>query len=174
MYSGLGTYEGGGLFLSDASYKLHAIWAGRTRKKASSLVRDDNSGPEIDGTGDLPVYFARLKRDGWQRLTGQEKVFDKLLPCGWILRKHLRGKYTAKSERGRGLSWDEHELINTQSGASIDGNNWEWADWDRNSIVWATKGCLYRASIKSNLEIGSPAMLHDFTPYTFEEREAPH
>lgn len=123
----------------------------------------------------------RLVRDGWRKLDSvtDEKypeisIFEKSLFGGWVLRKLVHMKARAKPKKGRGFYWDQHELFNFESGVQISLPDWEWADSDRGSIVWASKGCLYRAVLMNDRELASPVLLHNFNSYTYEDVEAPY
>ena len=78
------------------------------------------------------------------------------------------------SPKGKGCYWDEHELINKSSETHIAHNDWEWAELDNETIVWASKGCIYRSSISSSENISEPKMLYNFNSLEFEEIKAPY
>jgi hypothetical protein len=136
--------------------------------------------PEGDfGAEDTGVYYRRLIRDGWKLISQKEKskwnsetIFQKAIPKGWVLRKIAHEQ--VDSPKGKGCYWDEHELINDESETKLTVKDWEWAELDGKSIVWACKGCIYRATIKSRTEIGEPKLLYDFNSLEFEEIRAPY
>ncbi len=45
---------------------------------------------------------------------------------------------------------------------------------DGKSLVWASKGCIYRASIQSGAKIRDPKMLYDFNSVEFDRIRAPY
>jgi hypothetical protein len=51
--------------------------------------------------------------------------------------------------------------------------NWEWADGDGETLVWAEGGCLYRAPVLAT-EIGEARVLFGFNGMKFERRVAPY
>lgn len=175
-------WEGGGLFLSNNSFWLNdrCFTSGRILNQSSEVIRDDSYIPEGEfGTEDTGVYYRRLIRDGWKLISKKENskwnsetIFQKTIPKGWVLRKIAHEQ--VDSPKGKGCYWDEHELINEESEANLAFGDWEWAELDGKSIVWASKGCIYRASIKSRTKIGTPKLLYDFNPLKFEEIRAPY
>ncbi len=57
---------------------------------------------------------------------------------------------------------------------TIECRDWEWADLDKKSLVWAMKGCIYRASIQSGAKIRDPKLLYDFNSLEFKRIRAPY
>ncbi len=99
-------------------------------------------------------------------------VFDRPLAHGWVLRKIAHAQVGAPA--GKGCYWDEHELHHESTGTVIAHPDWEWADVDGESLVWASGGCLFRASFDRASGAGNPRLLHDFNPMHFEAIEAPY
>lgn len=175
-------WEGGGLFLSNNCFWLNDRYftPGRTLSQSSEVTRDDSYVPEGEfGAEDTGVYYRRLIRDGWKLINQKENskwnsetIFQKTIPKGWVLRKIAHEQ--VDSPKGKGCYWDEHELINDESETKLTFSDWEWAELDGKSIVWASRGCIYRASIKSCTKIESPKLLYDFNPLKFEEIRAPY
>jgi len=98
-------------------------------------------------------------------------VFEKALCKGWVLRKYAHAQVGAPP--GKGCYWDEHELEHAESGKTIDGSKWEWADLDGKKLVWVEDGCLFRAAIKGSI-IGERKLLHDFNEMKFQAVAAPY
>lgn len=175
-------WEGGGLFLSHNRFWLNDRYfhPGQTLRQSSEVRRDESHQPEGEyGAEDTGVYYRRLIRDGWKITDHTEKgkwnsitTFEKPLLKGWILRKIAHEQID--SPKGKGCYWDEHELVNPESDIQITNSDWEWAERDRQTIVWASKGCIYRAKIPSRIKIGEPKILYDFNPLEFEEITAPY
>ena len=124
------------------------------------------------------MYYLRLQRDGWM-LIGREgpnldrtAVFEKRLPKGWTLRK-IAHEQVGPPE-GKGCYWDEHQLENIESGELIDKPDWEWAEPDGETLVYATGGHLFRLSVASASRLGEPVLLHDFNGMQFAETRAPY
>lgn len=122
-------------------------------------------------------YYTRLVRDGWIRVTefGHRldacTVFERALPGGWTLRKFAHEQIGAPA--GKGCTWDEHELEHTSAGLLLDRPDWEWADIDREWIVWASGGAIYRAAMGA----GGPEQarrLTDLNAMQFERIVAPY
>lgn len=182
LYSKGDCWEGGGLFLSKNSFWLndrHYIKS-RTRIKSNEVERDDSYTPEGEfGAEDTGVYYPRLIRDGWKLINqreiskwNSETIFEKTIPKGWILRKIAHEQ--VNSPKGKGCYWDEHELVNNNHNEKLVFKDWEWAELDSKTIVYASKGCIYRISIESSTEIGTPKLLYDFNSLEFEEICAPY
>ena len=175
-------WEGGGLFLSNNSFWLNdrCFTPGKTQTQSREVTRDDSYVPEGEyGAEDTGVYYRRLIRDGWKLISHKEEskwnsatIFHKAIPKGWVLRKIAHEQ--VGSPKGKGCYWDEHELFNDESETKLTFMDWEWAELDRKSLVWASKGCIYRANIKSRTEIGEPKLLYDFNLLEFEEIRAPY
>ncbi len=174
LYSMGDTWEGGGVFLSSNRYWLNVRNSISSELRTSSEVQRDKSYiPEAK------VYHHRLLRDEWRFVTSEghsehsrATIFEKTLPSGWVLKKI--GHIQSNSPKGKGCYWEEHELVNSGSKTRILQSDWEWAELDRDTLVWASKGCLYRAVIHNNAEIGDPKMLYDFNPLKFEQIKAPY
>jgi hypothetical protein len=129
--------------------------------------------------GECPgVYYPRLQRDGW-RLAGRigersgdgAAIFEKQLPEGWLLRKYAHEE--ANPGPGKGCYWDEHELEQAGTQRLIRLPEWEWAELDQDTVVWAENGALHRASMNAEGPCGA-RVLFDFNPMAFEAIEAPY
>ncbi len=69
--------------------------------------------------------------------------------------------------------WDEHELEHSGRKALLAVPTWEWAERDGPVLVWAEKGLLYRAIVKTTGPAASKA-LYDFNAMRFGARSAPY
>ena len=148
----------------------------------------------------LSVYDARLVRDGW-RLVGSRrkgkaahrrglrrllwlvagfigadndkhiKVFEKRATHGWILRKNAIA--TSNPPAGKGCYYEEHELVNTASGAVLPYPGWEWAEVDADRLVWAEGGKLFAGKLSAE-GLAHVKELHDFNGYRFTPIAAPY
>ena len=184
LYAKGDAWEGGGLFTSKNCYWLNdRHFTDDLIMQQSSAVKrvESPQRPEGFGAECRSVYYPRLIRDGWVHLgqVGSAKagspsytIFEKRLPKGWVLRKIAHEN--CDSPAGSGCYWDQHKLINLSSGLCFEHKDWEWAERDGHSVVWASKGCLYRAQITSAKRIEEAKLLHDFTPYTFKTIKAPY
>ena len=74
---------------------------------------------------------------------------------------------------GRGCYWDEHCLVKARSGAVLTYPEWEWADADRDGIVFAEQGSLFRQRLTADGSL-DPQLLRDFNGDRFEGRQAPY
>jgi len=182
LYAKGDCWEGGGLFLSNRRYWLNDRYFTREKilREVSEVHRDPSYQPEGDyGAEDTGVYYRRLLRDGWSMGEQINKgkwnsitIFDKPLSKGWTLRKMAHEQIG--SPKGKGCYWDEHELIQQESKLRIPCPDWEWAELDRKTIVWAAQGGLYRAYIKSKSLMGEARLLQDFNALQFTAIKAPY
>lgn len=182
LYAKGDCWDGGGLFLSRGRYWLNDRRVSKESilVKTSPFLRDEVYRPDqIFGSECTGVYYPRLLRDGWT-LTGRsdqgkwnaQAVFEKPLPKDWILRKIAHEQVGAPV--GKACYWDEHELVNRASGALLRFPDWEWAEWDQRTLVWAEKGKLFRAQLAGRSALEPAVLLHDFNDYRFEPIEAPY
>lgn len=175
-------WEGGGLFLSKNSFWLNDRYFTNKKilKQSAEVQRDTSYYPEgAFGAECTGVYYRRLIRDGWNLIKSAQKakweavtIFEKSLLKGWVLRKIAHEQ--VDSPKGKGCYWDEHELFSDNSEKTIECNDWEWAELDGKSLVWASKGCIYRSSIQSSSKIREPKLLYDFNSLEFERIRAPY
>jgi hypothetical protein len=134
--------------------------------------------PGIGNNECLGVYYPRLLRDGWhltsRRREGQETdlaIFEKSLNKSWILRKIA--KATTRHPVGKGVYYDEHELVNSKTGNSLAFPDWEWADVDSRRVVWAEGGKLYASQISSSGPV-NVRLLRDFNADVYTRICAPY
>jgi hypothetical protein len=168
-------WHGGGLFLSDREFWLNDGHGHTELKRSSQVRRNVTHQPSAYYGGEcLNVYYNRLQRDGWvlKNLDYHGAVlFEKALPKSWILRKLAFAELDAPP--GRGCYWDAHELIQESTGAVLAFPEWEWADFDRNRVVWAADGQLRTARLGTGKLTGE-RLLHDFNGLKFEAIAAPY
>lgn len=181
LYAKGDCWEGGGLFLTNNSYWLNDrhFSPENIMEQSSEIQRDESYKPEgTFGAECTGVYYRRLIRDGWKIVDNvgvqydSATIFEKQLPKDWVLKKTAHEQIS--SPKGRGCYWDEHELTNNSTNTSISCNDWEWAEFDGNAIVYASQGNIYRSKIHNKKEIGSPILLYDFNSMKFKNIEAPY
>jgi hypothetical protein len=121
----------------------------------------------------------RLLRDGWKMgnttsISRSHKVstFEKRIGDGWILHKMAHAT-SDKLADGRGCYYDAHTIENLQSGETIDGDCWDWADIDHDRLVWTEAGKLFARQCKGGI-LGAVTELNDFNGMTFEKIVAPY
>lgn len=178
LYSKGDCWHGGGLWTGDRSYWLNDGYGHQEVRAAQRISRDRSWHPSPYWGGECTgVYYPRLQRDGW-RYIGREvlgpwkviSTFEKPLPRGWTLRKLAHEEISELP--GKGCYWDEHVL--EHGSTVIKRPDWEWADLDGSSLVWAEKGCLYRARIDPTQGHVEQKLLHDFNKMEFERKVAPY
>lgn len=175
-------WNGGGLFLSEKRYWLNEASPLRHRgdqfKHTALDVTRQYKGKETC-MGECPgVYFSRLDRDGWVQGTPIELgkkhsivPFQKRVNAHWSLIKQFHS--SLDHPVGKGVYYDTHQLIDKVSGEVCDFPDWEWADVDKNRLVWAEHGKLMAARVNSR-GLETPQELYDFNSMVYEERIAPY
>ena len=171
------TWGGGGLFTSNNTYWLNGCFEDASYA-TNALHPDETWKPAtFYEMGALTVYFTRLQREEWSLVSnaktplGEETIFDKALRQGYILRKTFHSQ--VNHPQGKGIHWEEHEVLHHGETVAL-YPDWEWADWDRNRLVWAEAGCLYAAPELSDDPAENAACLYDFNSMQFEAIEAPY
>jgi hypothetical protein len=170
---------GGGLFTDDRSFWLnggeldHVLLAPKGLRQAKSRPSLEYYGGECPG-----VYYLRLQRDGWKRISVEERrarrhvvVFEKQIGSGWVLRKFARA--TLDHPVGKGCYFDTHALLNPGAESELEKKSWEWADFDRKRLLWAEDGKLFAGQILKE-GITRITELHDFNDMKFEALAAPY
>ncbi|PRP92103.1 hypothetical protein ENSA5_51430 [Enhygromyxa salina] len=172
-------WHGGGLFTGPRSYWLNEGYGHKSLRASSEVTRDRSFVPTQNFGGECPgVYYPRLLRDGWTLVerTGDARdactVFEKPLRAGWVLRKLAHEQVDAAP--GRGCYWDEHELEHAASGLLDAYPDWEWAERDAGSLVFAKAGALHRVRLPDGDGIGEPSLLRDFSDLRFKPIKAPY
>jgi hypothetical protein len=165
-------WNGGGLFTGPRKYWLNAC--GPATRETREVGEDNEFVLPVRYNNEcLGVYYPRLLRDGWklvERIPGRD-LFEKPAGHGWTLRKFAHAE--CMSAPGRGCYWDTHELWHPATMRRIDGNHWEWAEVDRDRLVWAAGGKLFAGRL-GNAGLTDEATLCDFNGMTFEAIEAPY
>ncbi|GJM33053.1 MAG: hypothetical protein DHS20C18_20540 [Saprospiraceae bacterium] len=192
LYGEEETWLGGGRFLDDQSYSVNGGVFFQTLRESPEIKRklpDPNLPPrpisELTAspfpiTGDLGVYYPRLLREGWT-MTEQHKsdrnhtrdIFEKPATGGWILQKVAHSQIGSGKAKGKGVHWDEHNLIHPRNNISIAQPDWEWLDTDGPRLVWATNGQLWTGNL-SKTGLKETRLLHDFNDMKFEAIKAPY
>ncbi|HTM08588.1 MAG TPA: hypothetical protein VL754_09385 [Verrucomicrobiae bacterium] len=173
-------WNGGGLFVSNRRYCLNDGYGHslvRDTKEVERDLKDFPQGP-VANNECLGIYYPRLLRDGWKLMAAVENpkwhradVFEKHCGDVWLLRK--TAKAGLGNPAGKGVYYDEHELVNSQSGKSLAFPQWEWADVDGERLCWAEAGKIFAARLGSNGPIAVKE-LHDFNNYEYERIKAPY
>jgi len=176
-------WNGGGLFVDDRTYWLNDGY-GHTHLDDTGEVSRAKDPPYRTRWGGecWGVYFERLLRDGWTmrpevsadaRLDAMV-VWDKPLWHGWTLRKLARAQVGPPP--GKGVYYEEHELIGPRE---LMRHDWQWADVDRDRLVWAETGKLFaarltNASAQREDPLDDVRELYDFNDMTFTPLRAPY
>jgi hypothetical protein len=172
-------WHGGGLWTGNATYWLNDGYGHSVLRDSLVVRRDRTYQPSLQFGGECPgVYYPRLIRDGWKLIERRQlakaknqDVFEKPIGTGWILRKIAHAESGAPA--GKGCYWDEHELVNSTSGAVIACPKWEWAELDGKRLVWATDGKINCAKVRKH-GLGVETELFDFNEMAFTPVEAPY
>lgn len=97
--------------------------------------------------------------------------FQKRINDRWSLIKQFHTDFTHSVVSS--LNYDTHQLIDKVSEEVCDFPDWEWADVDKNRLVWAEHGKLMAARVNSR-GLETPQELYDFNSMVYEERIAPY
>lgn len=173
-------WHGGGLFVRNRRYWVNAFDNHFTVTDAKTFNRDDQHDRQYEYGGECPgVYYIRLQRDGWKYVSRDERdklnsvhVFEKHVSEDWLLRKIAHGTCYER-EPGKGVYYDEHALVNTNTDEELKYPDWEWADVDRDRMVWCEKGKLYAGSVNGD-GLSHRSELNDFNTMEFEPLPAPY
>lgn len=172
-------WHGGGLFLSSREYWLNDGYGHEVLHDDTRLGRSTTFSWHEGYGGECPsVYYIRLQRDGWTLRSagpdgsgGRLTVFDKRVNADWQLRKKAHA--TVHHPVGRGCYFDEHELVDSRSGATLPCPGWEWAEVDGHRLVWAESGKLFAGRLGPQ-GWRDTTELQDFNALRFEGLEAPY
>jgi hypothetical protein len=184
LYAKGDCWHGGGLFVDDQSYWLNDGYGHQLLADTGEVRRaDPTTYRPIWGGECWGVYFHRLLRDGWHmrddlqvgRQRASKVVFERPLWHGWTLRKLANAM--VGPPQGKGVYYDEHELVVGER--ELPRERWEWADVDRDRLVWAEGGALWagritKASASREDPIDDAELLHDFSDMKFEALAAPY
>jgi hypothetical protein len=134
------TRGGGGFFLSNDTFWLDA-------GQNTFFIRD-NSRLRRETYGPHRPFKSRAERDGWRWVgKGGIALFEKTIRNGWILRR---------------TGWERGYELEQPGECKLEFKSWEWADWDRQRLVWAEGGCLRAARVGSH-RLGTVRTLWDST-----------
>lgn len=75
---------------------------------------------------------------------------------------------------GKGCYWDEHVLRNGKTMQEIPLPQWEWADVDKNKLLWAKAGKLFSGSVDKTDSDFVEKEIFDFNGVHFEPVAAPY
>ena len=159
-----GTWGGGGLFSKQGEY-----WPFSDKPMIEPPEQPHASSDFLrtEGWYSGPHQFSRLARDGWSLVTKPERdepyihVFERPAFASWVLRRECHIRHEA------------FELRCTLSGRVITLPDWEWADLDRERLVWASNGCLWSARLDDSGLLGAQ-LLGDFNDMVFHRTRAPY
>jgi len=135
-------WGGGGMFTSNRSYWLSTDANTFLIRDTSELRRDPK-----------PPAAGHMEHHGWINKSKPRtlvRIFEKSIRNGWILRE------TTRYPRP-----ESYEIERVEDGLKIPCPNWQWAEWDRNRLVWAEAGCLRAAKLGAE-KMGTIRTLHDF------------
>ncbi len=175
-------WHGGGLFVDKHTYWLNDGYGHELLEPTTAVTRAPVPPFTVSYGGECPgVYFHRLQRDGWtmrsELADGDGDVFEIPLAHGWMLRKLARAQVGPPP--GKGVYFDEHELVHPASGRALMRHAWEWASPDVGRLVWAEAGALWagkitKASAGDDDPVTAVTCLHEFSAMKFEGIVAPY
>lgn len=170
-------WNGGGLFTDNGRYWLNGQH--ELLRATTEVVRDEafRPPPRLGNNECLGVYFPRLVRDGWLLVGKRDEdgdaltIFEKPAARNWTLRKIARA--TLQHPIGKGVYFDEHELVNRKTGQTMSFPDWDWAEVDAKRLVWTTAGklCAGRLASEALVDVRE---LRDFNGDLFQPIAAPY
>lgn len=179
LYAKGDCWNGGGLFLSSREYWLNGGSGHELQLEDARLHQIEKYPWHESYGGECPgVYYVRLQRDGWKmkhtalNSAGYNIVqFEKRVNAHWQLRKMAHA--AVHQLPGKGCYFDEHALWNSRTEETIACPNWEWAEVDRNRLLWAQNGKLFAGQLGKK-ELSDVKELRDFNALKFEKLKAPY
>ena len=161
------TWMGGGVFIDSSTYWLSGAERSALRNPTGLRRSADLPGDERFQRCALNVYYARLLLDGWNptRVSRYRKltIFDKAASPDWALRKVVD-------------SWscdDLNLLMHRRTLEAIEFPDWEWADIDRDRLVWTEHGKLFAGRVTPE-GLSESTELYDFGSLVCEDVAAPY
>jgi len=161
------TYGGGGMFLSDnRGYELDIPYNTCSIKKQSQYKVDavsmfDN---EFWKSGNS-IYFRRLIRDGWVK-NGNLNEFYKIENSKSKLKKVI---YLNNCK----IQEEVNQLVDIETEMVIKETNGQWMELLGNYLYWSSKGCIYKAKLKSK-ELAMDELICDLNEFKYKEIISPY
>jgi hypothetical protein len=172
-------WNGGGIFTSNKEYWLNETIESKHiyHKKSNFKIRKEIYGNKNIIGEDPGVYFIRLQRDGWVKINEtHEKLkhkfyFHKNINKSIILCKIFYAGIDHPI--GKGCYYEEHKIINLKNNKEYEFPDWEWADIDKDRIVWAEHGKIKEGYIDKDCTINANE-LFDANNLKYTEIIAPY
>ena len=161
---------GGGLFTGPRLFWLNdGDGHGELQGEISGLERQEERPGDDYGSGCAGVYALRLQRDGW-KLTEVRKNEEDVVTAH-VFEKPLDERWTLRKLAWTPPPWDDvtkesHELVETTSGEAQPLEGWDWAELDRERVVWSVGGTLYSGQLGSGGITGETTLV-DLAEYRF-------
>lgn len=162
---------GGGMFCGPRRYWLNeGDGHEEMQGQMSSLERQHERPSDVDwGPGCAGVYVPRLQRDGWELIEVRKNaedvvtahVFEKPIDDQRVLRR-----YAWTPPPWDDVTRDTHGIVDRESGEEEAKEDWDWADVDRNRLIWSIGGTIYAAPL-GDFGIGPEQALVDLGTFRF-------
>lgn len=191
LWPSLGTYGGGGLFLTDDHVELNHLGLYTKLAEGSSLrpgMRVSTLGEHSGRGEDDPIHHYRMLRDGWRLAQtspgveqgGEAKIWVVFDPPVVYAKARPKQPHLELEQRMRGIKetngpWYvlEHALVDRTSGCEEVLPDCEWADWDsQGDLLLASEGRLLRARVVRGA-LQTPRELIDLREDAFRRVPAP-
>ena len=175
-------WGGGGLFADERTLELnHADRAPAGDRPLPTDVRVRPFGTRPGRGEDMPVWWARLERDGWVRRQDGKAVAQRFsAPVHWAFdppavwaRTHRRWELqmllSGVGERGGSWYVLEHRVLDRSGELVLDLGRTDWADWSRSGeLLFARDGRLYRTRPEPGAEPDELIDLRELRPTPLE------
>ena len=137
---------GGGMFTGPRLFWLNdGDGHGEFGGELAGLERQDERPGDDHGSGCAGVYVLRLQRDGWK--LAEVRKNDEDVVTAHVFEKSIDERWTLRKLAWTPPPWDDvtketHELVETATGAVQALEGWDWAELDRERVVWSSGGLL--------------------------------
>jgi hypothetical protein len=183
-------WGGGGVFESELALALNH-WPSQDKLADGFQLRPKLSvslfGARPGWGEDFPIYEALLARRGWALVDRPKHPKPKWgAPVVWRFERPIVYEHVAK--KGRRLQmkikgvkqkndawyWIDYAVLDRGGDTLLDLPHTDWADWDRDDLVYAREGKLFRVPKKS-FDAGAPQpkLIADLSDLKFDPQPAP-
>jgi hypothetical protein len=185
-------WGGGGVFASELALALNH-WSGQDKLadgfQLRPKLRVSPFGARSGWGEDWPIYDALLASRGWALVDRPEhpkpnwkdSVVWRYKQDRPVVYEHIGKQRRRLQMRIRGVGqkndaryWVDYAVLDREGATLLDLPRTDWADWERDDLVYAREGKLFRVPKKS-FDAGAPQpkLIADLSDMTFEARAAP-
>jgi len=156
-----GGFRGGGIFLNNKKYMLYDLNYLYNEFTCKDLKGVNRSNHEELNFG---IYHDRLLRADWLFKLSEENIH--------VYTKKIQNHLELEKVYNTSESTEYHRLIDNNG--VVEKPSWRWCECRDQILYWSEHGCLYKAIIETNGEIGNPSLIYNFEPEVFVNKVAPY